>query len=351
MLTRKIEKLLKQTEPKAKTLQFAMNIPTLGVKYSYSNTIPNQRFHSASVGKLMTSTLIFMAIEKGLLNIDTQVQTILDTGVLDHLFVYDGCDYQSEITIKHLLGHTSGVNDYFEGKTLDGSQFVVDLIKNPDKFWKPADLLDFTRTRQRAVAVPGEKFFYSDTGYILLGLVIEAVFKMPLHKVLDTLLFKPAGMEDTSLCFYGEGFHQTALAPLYINDVDIHLFKSLSCDFSGGGLSTTAEDLLKYLEYFYFGRFIKQESIDQMAGFVNRFQQGLYYGLGMMQVRFGEFFFLLKGLPKLQGHLGVTGVHAWYDPGTKATIAMNVGNTKDMTMSFRLLIGIVQIIYKELQKE
>jgi len=348
MLTQKIEKLIKQTEPKTKTLQFAMNIPTLGVRYSYSNTIPTQRFHSASAGKMMTSTLIFMAIEKGVLYIDTQVHTILEAGLLDHLFVFDDCDYQGEVTVKHLLGHTSGVNDYFEGKTLDGSQFVVDVIKNPDKFWKPADLLDFTRTRQSAVAVSGKKFFYSDTGYILLGFIIEAVFKIPLHKVLDTLLFKPAGMEETSLCFYGEGFHQTSLAPLYINDVDVHLFKSLSCDFSGGGLSTTSEDLLKYLEHFYSGSFINQESIDQMTDFENRFQQGLYYGLGMMQVRFGEFFFLLKGLPKLQGHLGVTGVHAWYDPGTKATIAMNVGNTKDMAMSFRLLISIVQIINKEL---
>jgi D-alanyl-D-alanine carboxypeptidase len=66
-----------------------------------------------------------------------------------------------------------------------------------------------------------------------------------------------------------------------------------------------------------------------------------------MQIRFEEFFFMLKHLPRLQGHLGVTGVHAWYDPKTKAMFVLNVGNTKDMASSFRLLIKILQIVYRK----
>jgi len=69
----------------------------------------------------------------------------------------------------------------------------------------------------------------------------------------------------------------------------------------------------------------------------------------MMQVRFEEFFFLFKNLPRLQGHIGVTGVHAWYDPATKATIVMNVENTKDMARRFQLLIKILKVIYSELK--
>jgi D-alanyl-D-alanine carboxypeptidase len=70
----------------------------------------------------------------------------------------------------------------------------------------------------------------------------------------------------------------------------------------------------------------------------------------MMQIHFEEFFFLLKSLPRLQGHLGVTGVHAWYDPATKSIFVLNVGNTKDMTKSFKLLIKIVQLVQQEYQK-
>ena len=74
---------------------------------------------------------------------------------------------------------------------------------------------------------------------------------------------------------------------------------------------------------------------------------GIHYGLGMMQIRFKEFFFLLKNFPKLQGHIGVGGVYAWYDPETKAGFVLNVGNNKDMPKSFRLLIKILKLIQKE----
>jgi D-alanyl-D-alanine carboxypeptidase len=346
MLTEQIEKVLNKAAKKTKTLQFAMNLPVQGIHYSYPCTMPEQRFHSASVGKLMTSTLVFIAIEQGKLKLDTRVKSVLEQGVLDSLFVFEGTDYQEEITIKQLLGHMSGVNDYFESRTFDGSLFIDDAVKNPETFWKPADLLDFTRNRQEAVARPDGKFFYSDTGYILLGLIIETVFDMPFHQVLDKFIFKPSGMQETALCFYSEGFEQKALAPLYINGIDIHLFRSLSCDFSGGGLSTTTKDLLLFLDHLQKGNFVGQASLDLMSTFDHRYRQGLYYGTGMMQVRFEEFFFLLKNMPRLQGHIGVTGVHAWYDPATQDSFVLNVGNTRDMAASFKLLITIVQLVQR-----
>jgi D-alanyl-D-alanine carboxypeptidase len=349
MLKEQVERILNKTVKKTKTLQFAMSLPAQGINYSYSSTIPNQRFHCASVGKLMTATLILMAIEQGKLKINTRIKSILEPGVLDRLFVFEGTDFQEEITVKHLLGHMSGINDYFESKTLDGSIFTDEVIKNPATFWKPSDLLDYTRNRQKAVARPGEEFFYSDTGYILLGLIVKEVFGMPFNQALDTFIFKPSRMDETYLCFYSDGFDQKALAPLYINGVDVHLFNSLSCDFSGGGLSTTANDLLKFLDHLQNQGFIGQQSLDQMASFDHRYRQGLYYGYGMMQVRFEEFFFLLKNLPRLQGHIGVTGVHAWYDPATKGTFVLNMGNTKDVVLSFKLLIKIIQLIQRDLE--
>ena len=347
MLVQQIEKQLTKASKKTKTLQFAMNLPTLGVNYSYSSTTQDQHFHSASVGKLMTSTLIFIAIEQGKLTLDTRVKNILNQGTLDELFVIEGRDYQGEITVKQLLGHMSGINDYFESKAFDGSLFIDEVIQHPDTFWKPEALLDYTRKQQKAIAKPGQKFLYSDTGYILLGLIIEEILGVPFHQALDTYIFKPCGMKDSTLCFYSEGFDQGALAPLYINGVDVHLFTSLSCDFSGGGLSTTTSDLLRFIENLQNYRLISQASINLMATFDHRYRQGLYYGIGMMQIHFEEFFFLLKSLPRLQGHLGVTGVHAWYNPITKDSFVLNVGNTKDMVKSFKLLITIMQLVGRE----
>jgi len=344
MVIDKIENLLAKTAKKAKTLQFAMEIPRHSLSYSYSSIIPNQKFHSASVGKLMTATLVFRAVELGKLTLETPVHAVLKPHTLDGLFVVGGKDHQQEVTVLHLLSHTAGVNDYFESKAFDGSLFSNRVIREPDTFWKPEALLDYTRTRQKNLGRPGQRFFYSDTGYILLGLLIEEIFAGPFHEVLESVIFKPLGMADTSLCFYGQGFDRTQLAPLYINRTDVHLFTSLSCDFSGGGLSTTTGDLLKFLRGLFGLQLIGQGSLDAMSAFRNKYRQGLYYGAGMMQIRFEEFFFLLKSLPRLQGHLGVTGVHAWTDPLTKASFVLNVGNTQDMVMSFRLLIAIIQMV-------
>ncbi len=343
--TEKIEALLTEHAEKTTTLQFAMNVPESGINYSFSSTVPNQRFHSASAGKLMTSTLIFMAIEQGKLTLETPISSILGHELLNGLFVYQDTDYQDQVTVRHLLGHMSGVNDYYESETFDGSTFAGDIINNPDTLWTPLELIAYTRNNQKAVGKPGEKFLYSDTGYILLGLIIEEIYDMPFHEALQTYIFDPADMQETDLCFYSDGFDQEALAPLYINGVDVHLFRSISADFSGGGLSITAEDLLKFLDALQSERFISQQSLDMMADFEHKYIKGIHYGLGMMQVHFDEFFFLLKDLPRLQGHLGVTGVHAWYDPETHASFVLNVGNTKDMSDSFKLLIQIIQILY------
>lgn len=350
MITNKIDKVLSKAAKKTKTLQFAMNIPKLNITHSYSSTTPTQRFHSASVGKLMTTVLTFKAIELGLIHLDTPIYTKLDNRLLEQLFVFQGQDYKKDVTVRHLLGHTSGVNDYFEGKTIDGTKFIQQVIEQPDNFWKPTDLLDFTRTKQKAVAAPGQKFHYSDTGYILLGLLVEEILGMTFQDALSHYIFQPANMLDTALCFYGDGFDTQQLAPLYLNGTDTRSFTSLSCDFSGGGLSTSTADLMKFLNELQSFQLISEASLNEMAQFNQSFRRGLGYGLGMMELRFNEFSFLLKNVPRLRGHLGVTGVHAWYDPISKSSYVMNVGNTKDMVLSFRIIITIAQLVSREMRK-
>ena len=348
MLVHQIDRLLDKEAKKLTTLQFAMHLPASNLDYHYSSTDnQHQAFHSASVGKLLTSTLVFIAIEKGWLTLDTRVQTILKPGLLNHLFVVEGQDYQDEVCVRHLLAHTSGINDYYSSKTAKHSSFLKQIRENPDVFWTPEDLLDYTRYQQEAIARPGQKFFYSDTGFVLLGLMLEAIFEAPFHDILDTYIFKPCHMTETTLAFYGSTFEAGELAPLIINGHDIHLFRSLSCDFAGGGLSTTAGDLLLFLSALHQGRLINQESLRQMADFKHQYHRGLYYGLGMMQVRFGEFFFLLRGMPDLQGHWGMTGVHACYHPQTGACFVLNVGNDKDMARSFKLLIKLLRLLASE----
>ena len=143
---------------------------------------------------------------------------------------------------------------------------------------------------------------------------------------------------------------QDHLAPVIVKKKDIRLYKSLSIDFAGGGLITTLEDLSKLVNGLTNRQFISQSSFDKMATFEHHFNAGMFYGLGLMELRFEKFFFLLKGLPRYYGHLGVLGVHAWVDPKTGDTIIINVSDMNKMVASFNLLISLTIEIYKH-QKE
>lgn len=207
MLVEKINEILLKQSTKTKTLQFAMKLPQENIDYSFSNTTPNQVFHTASVGKFMTTTLIFMAIEQGLISLETNINKLLESSYLTNLFVYQGHDYLNEVTIQHLLAHTSGVNDYFEGKTSKPKKFIKEVVENPDVFYTPQDLVNYTREYQQVVGKPGEKFLYSDTGFVLLGLILESIYQKPFHVVLEELILKPAKMNDSGLCFYSDNFN------------------------------------------------------------------------------------------------------------------------------------------------
>ncbi|KIM11546.1 MAG: hypothetical protein KU37_04905 [Sulfuricurvum sp. PC08-66] len=342
-----IDKQIHHAASKFKTLQVAIDAPSLQLQYALKS---EQRFHSASAGKLMTSVLIMRAVERGKTTLETKVTSILGTRRVEGLFLYKGIDYATKVTLEHLLSHTSGVNDYFAGKSNVKPTFVKSLLTNSNHFFTPDELIAYTRDHQSAVGRPNEKFFYSDTGYVLLGLVIETLYGKSFATVLKEELFTPLKMTNSCLCFYDEMFDADALAPLRVEGVDVHTFKSLSCDFSGGGLSTTAHDLSLFLRAMAQGALLTEYSLIQMRRFEHKFHLGMFYGLGLMQLRFEKFFFLLRGLPRLEGHLGVTGVHAWYDPQTFDTYVLNVGDTRDVPRSFRLLIKLVDMVKKAHKK-
>ena len=154
---------------KIKNIQIQIHSHLLDEDFVYSTTTLNQKFHSASVGKMMTMVVIVQAIEKGLIGWDTRISKLLSISTLEDLFVFNGIDYAGEITVENLLGHTSGINDYIEGKSTMTSKFFKQIINNPDRFYTPNDLLEITKKYQVAIGSPGDEFLYSDAGYVCLG--------------------------------------------------------------------------------------------------------------------------------------------------------------------------------------
>ena len=350
-LESKLATIIKKSTNKFPHLQIYVQSKQLDQPLIYSPRGPKQPFHSASVGKLATAYVIIRLIERQLISFDTAIHSILDAKILHNLYVFQGIDYGSKVTLFHLLGHTSGINDYFEGITDDRKSILDIVMQQPDHLFTPEELVHYTATKQKAVGKPGDKFLYSDTGYILLGLIIEKIAKKSFFEVLREEVFNPLGMNDTGLIGYDPIAKQEHLAPVMVKKQDIRLYKSLSIDFSGGGLFTTLEDLSKLVNGLTNRQFISQLSFDKMATFKHHFNAGMFYGLGLMELRFEKFFFLLKGLPRYYGHLGVLGVHAWVDPNTGNTIIINVSDMSKMVASFNLLISLTIEIYKHQKKK
>lgn len=305
-------------------------------------------FHIASVGKTFTTVLIMQLQQEGKLNLDDTIDTYLNQTVLENLFVYNDKDYSHLVTIRQLLSHTSGLADYFGDPVTSGIPVIEAIKKEPDVFWTPEMMLNVTRERQLAVGVPGEKFHYSDSGYILLGLIIEKVSGHSFSDNLDERIFGPLKMTHSYLMFYGKPFDQSEdqLSKIWLDGTEVSSNRSLSIDWAGGGIISTADDLQKFAKALKHNDLITEKSYKEMAAFSQQFMQGIHYGLGLMSFNFEEFFFLLKGLPKLEGHMGILSTFMLYDPNSDLSIVINFGSTQHNESAVRLIIEILQTLMR-----
>ncbi|MGA7148391.1 MAG: serine hydrolase domain-containing protein [Microbacterium sp.] len=313
-----------------------------------------RRLHAASVGKMLTATLAFQLAERGDLDLTAPLPSLLPAGEIDGLFPDQ--DAAASVTALHLLSHTSGVADYFGGRNDTGETFTAQATRDVDRLYEPADLLAFSRAHQQPVGRPGERFSYSDTGYVLLARVIEEAGGASLGAQLHERILGPAGMDASCLLFHTMPGGSASvdpdpgaaldIAPILVDGVDLSRARSLSCDWGGGGVVTTVDDLHRFAGAWHSGALIGTESRARMARIENRFRPGIHYGAGLMQLRYPGFFPLLVGLPRTIGHLGVTGVHLFTDPERDITIVLNLHSTREMTRSFQLHIQLLQRVLR-----
>jgi D-alanyl-D-alanine carboxypeptidase len=341
-LTGYIDKLSAKKYDKS-LFQILIHSDKYGIDIKKSNIDPDTPFHVASVGKMFTATLVGILADEKLLSLDDKISQYLASDVLDGLFVHKGTDYQKAVTVRDLLGHYSGIADYFESDVHAGSKFVDIIMKDADKKWTPASLLAFTRDNQTAFGAPGE-FHYSDTGYILLGLLVEAVTKTPFDKALSVKIFEPLGMKNSYLMFYGHS--ERAMAPIWFDSHEISQKNMLSCDWAGGGIVSTLDDLLLFQKAYWSGGLISEQFVGEMSAIKGKFRAGMHYGLGMMELRFDEFFFLLRGLPRPLGHSGILSTFMFYDRAHDTHFILNMGSNHKLPDGVRVYITVESMLKK-----
>lgn len=216
----------------------------------------------ASITKPMTAIAIMQLVEKGKIDLDVPIQTYLK-------------DYPShsegDITVKHLLGHVSGIPFYknkkegFPSKHFNSLEEAVDLFKNRPLKHKP-----------------GTAYLYSTYGYTVLGSIIEKATGQSYQDYMQQNVWAAAGMKQTRLEIFGETYpNQSRLYKKNKKGVFVADKQTdLSLKYPGGGLLSTVPDLLQFGEAVLNNALISAESLELMRQPADVEWEGTPYGLG-----------------------------------------------------------------------
>lgn len=197
----------------------------------------NTRFAIASGSKIFTSVAICMLVESGKLSFDTTLKDCLD---IDLKYVDDG------VTIHHLLTHTSGVPDYFDEEIMDDYEELWE--SRPMYQMKgPRDFLSMFQNKKMQANV-GSEFHYNNSGYILLGLIIEKVAKCSFVDFIEEHILRKIGMKDSG--YFAMDCLPERAALGYIDEEDDNWRTNIySLPIKGGpdgGAFVTVTDMAKF---------------------------------------------------------------------------------------------------------
>jgi len=238
-------------------------------------------FSAGSISKTFTSALVMALVEEGLVSLDASVRTYLPALAID-----------SAITVRQLLDHTSGLDDFFSHASIDTA-----LLSHPGRAWTAADSL---RYMANPYFKPGTGWHYSNTNYLVLGMLAEVVGRAPLATQFRERFFDPLGLshtiyqsKETPRGPIAHGYRFTGPSPR-LKGIDVSdgsaviPFTSVVTASGGAGsIATTATDLARWARALYGGSLLRPETLASMvddAAVTTALKSSVPYGLGVQVV-------------------------------------------------------------------
>lgn len=243
------------------------------------------RFRVASITKSFVATVVLQLVGEERLSLDESVDSLLP-GLLPS---------GGRITVRELLSHTSGLFDYTQDKA-----WVSAALADPARDWAPRELVAVA-TAHPLLFAPGTGWSYSNTNYIVAGLIVEKVTGTTLEQQLQQRIFQPLDLKATSFPTakeidgaHAHGYVGFATLPslragTYLDATSI---VSPSAAWAAGGLVSNGDDLTRFFSALLAGRLLRPDLLAEMRTVVTTSQYGL--GLMRLETRCGTAF----------GHLG-----------------------------------------------
>ena len=281
-----------------------------------------------SVTKSFTATLVLELVDGSLIGLDDPLAEYLPW-----------VENAQEITVRMLLGHTSGIVDDYENPA-----FLDIASADPLYKWEPEELVRVSLGTYPE-AVLGETCIYSNTNYVLLGMIVEQVTGMELAGAMEEYVFKPLGLDSTVFPsgpeIEGEHSHSYIAAEGELYDMTSGIDPSIT--WAAGAIVSALEDLKVWAEALATGELLEEATHEEQLQWVEMMGAeeagiGYEYGLGILK------------LEDFVGHNGeFSGFLAsmFYLPSQQATIVVLLNCNVDPVAAQDLFMRIAAILFPD----
>ncbi|WP_243523555.1 serine hydrolase [Bacillus pseudomycoides] len=302
--------ILAKTSEDGKTWGYAAGVANLSTKKPMKTDF---RFRIGSVTKTFTATVVLQLAGENRLNLDDSIEKWLPGVVQGN--GYDG----NQITIRQILNHTSGIAEYLRSKDAD--------MMNTKKTYTAEEIVKIGLSLPPDFA-PGKGWSYSDTGYVLLGILIEKVTGNSYAEEIENRIVEPLELSNTFLPGNSSVIPGTKHARGYFQPDGASELKDVtyynpSIASSAGDMISTADDLNKFFSYLLSGKLLKEQQLKQMLTTVPTGSAEISgYGLGIYETK------LPNGV-SIWGHTGSIPGFVTLVGGTlggKHTLAVNLNS-------------------------
>jgi D-alanyl-D-alanine carboxypeptidase len=296
----------------------------------------------SSITKLYTATAIMKLYEEGALSLDDPMSKYLPADLIRGIHVYKGKDYSNEITINHLLSHTSGIADYYDERSKDGKNLFELFLKEPERSWTVDETIARARDDLEPHFPPGTDAFYSDTNFQLLGMIVENVTHKPLHIVYEDFFFRPLSLKHTWLigCSEPQITPSAAPADIFYKDMIITNTRSNGAYWADGGIVSTPEEMIIFLKALNEGKIIGRDTLELMHDW-HKLNPILQYGYGTMYLKPPWLINKVTGLTPSWGHSGTTGSFLYYSEDLDLYMAGSINNVDSKSKPFFTIMSDV----------
>jgi D-alanyl-D-alanine carboxypeptidase len=237
------------------------------------------RMMSGSVGKMFFAAVILLAVADGELDLDAPLAEVLGEAEW-----FDRLPNAEALSLRILLRHRSGIPEHVQVPA-----FIAACRDQPDRVWKPEDLLAFIFDREPLFAADAG-FAYADTNYIVAGMVYERATGRRIAEAVRARILGPLDLRDTVpsdrrridglVPGYGAADSPFGLSGRLL-DVDGRFVINPQMEWTGGGFALTTGDLVRFVRALFDGRVLAAPELDAMRDLVPAPGLGSY-GLGLI---------------------------------------------------------------------